>query len=358
MARPKRTTPGRPAPPGVPVPEILGPMAAAGPPALVPRPAFPPPATAAGPGPILDLHAAFTAGMKPSTARAYQADLRDFARFLGVGTGRHAEAELLAGGPQGAYGLALAYSADMTDRRKLAPATVARRLAALRSFVGRARRLGVVPWVLEIEGPRVTPYRDTRGPTLDEWRSLMRAADRQRDPAKAARDGAILRLLRDQAIRRGECCALTIADLELDHPDAPAVWIIGKGKSEKERITINRPTMAAIRDWLSHRGGGPGPLFTRCDNADRGGPPKAIDGRSVVKLLAALSRRAGLSRAVRPHGLRHQGITRALDVSGGNTRNAQKFSRHADPKTLNRYDDNRKDEAGSLARMIGEDYQA
>ena len=34
---------------------------------------------------------------------------------------------------------------------------------------------------------------------------------------------------------------------------------------------------------------------------------------------------------------------------------AQKFARHSDPKTTMRYDDNRKDVAGQMARMLGDD---
>jgi integrase/recombinase XerC len=53
--------------------------------------------------------------------------------------------------------------------------------------------------------------------------------------------------------------------------------------------------------------------------------------------------------------LRHQGITRALDLAGDDVRKVRRFSRHAKLDTLLKYDDNRRDEAGALARMLGED---
>jgi integrase/recombinase XerC len=56
---------------------------------------------------------------------------------------------------------------------------------------------------------------------------------------------------------------------------------------------------------------------------------------------------------VRPHGLRHTAITALLD-SGASLREAQRFSRHADPRTLMRYDDNRSDIAGEMARRVSE----
>ena len=62
-----------------------------------------------------------------------------------------------------------------------------------------------------------------------------------------------------------------------------------------------------------------------------------------------------MSRDAHPHGLRHQGITRALDLAGGDVRKVRQFSRHADINTLLRYDDNRRDEAGVIAGLLGDD---
>jgi integrase len=58
---------------------------------------------------------------------------------------------------------------------------------------------------------------------------------------------------------------------------------------------------------------------------------------------------------VRPHGLRHTAITAVLDA-GASTRDAQRFSRHKDPRTLLRYDDNRADLRGRLAAELSERY--
>ena len=55
---------------------------------------------------------------------------------------------------------------------------------------------------------------------------------------------------------------------------------------------------------------------------------------------------------VRPHGLRHAAITEALDLTKGNVRAVQRFSRHRDLRTLTIYDDNRQDLAGEIARQL------
>ena len=46
-------------------------------------------------------------------------------------------------------------------------------------------------------------------------------------------------------------------------------------------------------------------------------------------------------------------ITRALDLANGDVRKVKRFSRLAKLKTLLRYDDNRRDEAGAIAQAPG-----
>lgn len=75
----------------------------------------------------------------------------------------------------------------------------------------------------------------------------------------------------------------------------------------------------------------------------------------MARVAHGLGRRARVPRGTNPHGLRHQGITRALDLAHGDVRKVRRFSRHAKMETLLKYDDNRRDEAGAISRMLGED---
>jgi len=299
----------------------------------------------------LDLVAAFLAGRTPTTLRAYRQDLADFARFVGA-SGPGPAVDLLVSGTAGqANRLALGYRAHLSERR-LAPATVARRLAALRSLVKLARMLGRVSWSLDVEGPRTEAYRDTRGPGLDGWRALLARARAGATTPKGKRDLALIRLMHDLGLRRGEAVALDVADLDFH---GRTVAVIGKGKAEPVRLTLNGPTAAALRDWIeAHPDPRPAaPLFVRLDPGAVA--PTRIDADNVARMVRALGRKAGLARGVRPHGLRHQAITRILELTAGNLVAAQKFARHADPKTTQRYDDNRRDVAGQMARLLGED---
>ncbi len=300
-------------------------------------------------GPAARLVAAWLGGRSPNTVAAYSRDFQDFAEYLGEPTLDAAASRLLSGDQGAANLLALEYRAAM-EARGLAPATIKRRLAALRSLVKVARLLGVVPWRLDVESPRSKPLRDTRGPGLDGYRLLLRAATTQRQPAKAARDAAMLRLMGDVALRRAEVVALDVADIDFEGQRAA---VIGKGSGgERAWVTLPPPTLAAIRAWLDQRAAlglpASGPLFV---NADRKDGRRRITPCGVWRVLRGLGRRAGVS-ASRPHALRHAAITAVLDLTGGDLRTAQRFARHASPAQVLTYDDNRQDLAGEAARLL------
>lgn len=290
------------------------------------------------------LVAAFLAGRSPRTLRAYSEDLRDFTAFAGFPPDglEAATSALLAAGQGEANRVGLAYRAHLLERG-LAPATVNRRLSALRSLVALARTIGRCPWTLEVPAVPSESYRDTRGPGREGVRQLLGALAGDLSP-KGYRDRALLRLLADLALRRAEAVDVDLADLDLD---AGTVRVVGKGRREAVRLTLPSPTVAALREWIAIRGQEPGPLFVSLDHAN---PGHRLTGTSVYRIVAALGQRVGIT--VRPHGLRHTAITTALDSNGGDIRAAQRFSRHQDVRTLSRYDDNRSDLAGETARLV------
>ncbi|AWK90311.1 tyrosine-type recombinase/integrase [Azospirillum thermophilum] len=292
---------------------------------------------------ILD---AFLAGRSARTQAAYQRDLADFAAFVGVADAEEAARRLLAT-PQGdANGIALAYRAHMLER-SLAPATVNRRLSALRSLVQLGNALGLVGWKLEVPNVGAELYRDTRGPGRETVKA-MAAAAAGHGGLKGLRDAAIVRLLHDLGLRRGEVVALDIEDLD---PSAGTLAVLGKGRRQKELVTVPAPTLAVVLEWVRRRGDGPGPLFRSLDPAGKGSG--RLTGTAVYQIVRALGAEVGVR--TRPHGLRHTAITTVLDRSGGNIRAAQKFSRHKDVRVLERYDDAREDLAGQMAEMIAGD---
>jgi integrase/recombinase XerC len=303
------------------------------------------------------LAAILKAELSEQSRVSYGYDLDAFARWMGafLPNGRPdregACRALILAGKLGGTDLVARFFMDQTQAQK-SPATLKRRLACLSGIVRKARIMGLCEWTLEIRGPKVIPYRDTRGPEAQEVHALVKAAFEQKNPAKAARDVAMLRLLYEQVRRRNEVCTLRLEDLELNG-DQGRVWILGKGKQERVPKTLSPGGVHAMREWLRFRGEAPGPLFFRLDHA-RPAEPLPLTGYAIWLLCRELALMAGLRR-IHPHALRHSGITRALDRSNGDVRAAKQLSDHSKYDTLMIYDHNRRDLAGNLSALLAED---
>lgn len=109
-----------------------------------------------------DLLAAVLSGRRAKTLAAYESDFRSFARFTGAASPGAALDGLVSLDHGAANGVVLAWRGEMTDRG-LAPATIARRLAAVRSAIRVARMLGRCEFEIEVEPPKVQTLRDTAG---------------------------------------------------------------------------------------------------------------------------------------------------------------------------------------------------
>lgn len=301
-----------------------------------------------------DLYAALLAdAKKPTTRRAREQDVGDLVRFLNAPGPAEACAAFLAGGSARANAIGAAYLRGMLDR-KLSPATANRRVSTLRRLVRLARKYDVIDWSIEVDTLRAEAYRDTAGPGYAGWLRIRDVAARAATKtAKGRRDLAILRLLHDMGLRRNEVAELDLGDVDLN---TGRLMVLGKGKGEKTPLTLDsKPAVLALSHWIDSRGPAPGPLFVRLDRACPAGELVRLDPDGIHLIIAELGEKAGLSRRVRPHGLRHQAITKLLELNGGNIAEAQKFGRHKDPKTTMRYDDNRLDFFGRATRLLGED---
>lgn len=265
----------------------------------------------------------------------------------------HLEAFLAMGSERVAF-LVASYKGDLISRR-LSEATVNRRLSAVRSLLLFARRLGLTDADLHrlVPGEKVLTYRDTRGVTMEEARSLLAQPDRT--ILRGKRDFAILLLLLENALRSAEVRTLTVADfLSAEN----ALHITGKGHgTQKERVTLNPHTTQAIADYLTstpHQQVLDAPLFQNLDLRSKGG---TLSGWGLQKIVSGYAAAAGITRALSPHRLRHTAITAALEATQGDVVQVQKLSRHARVETVMRYNDNRQDQQGRVTALLGALFQ-
>jgi integrase/recombinase XerC len=284
--------------------------------------------------------------ISPNTKRTYATAIEDFfQRLTGLGTSPGQIREFLNLPEEQALGLVLQYKAQL-QAAKLAPSTINTRLSALKSLVDHARKLKQCSWSLvDVKNVRVEKYRDTSGVGVAAFRSMLATVDRQ--TFKGKRDYAILRLLWDNALRRGELVAADVGDFRDGQ-----LWIVGKGKSQKCAINLAPPTVAALREWLAVRDGlEKEPLFIAIDRCAFG---KRLSGRSVARIVAAAGLTPAIEKRMSPHKIRHSSITAFLDASNGDVRTAQRLSRHSKLDTLMIYDDNRQGLQGKASIVLAD----
>lgn len=289
-----------------------------------------------------------------ATKKTYESHFRAFARFVRRDLNQALDL-LLDNGPGGAHQLVLASAARLNKHGKLKKSglssnSIAIHVSALKSFIAHANSAHRIDWTISTKGPKTQPYRDTAGPGLDGWKKI-RAQAQADTSVRGRRNLALILLMHNMALRRGECVALDLpGSVRLAEK---TLGVINKGKTEPDWLTIPEETFAALVGWIEARGNEPGPLFIRLDPGSLG--LQRLDGNSVNQLVRRLSREAGLERESRAHGLRHQATTRALELTGGNVTAVRKLTRHAKIQTVMLYDDNRTDQAGKLAAMLAAD---
>lgn len=257
------------------------------------------------------------------TLRNYASDLRQLNRFL--------VSRRLAFSPVDPASLsadAVRAYLQWLDHKGGKPASLARKLAAIKSFYRYLTRRGLVGRN-PVDGMR-TPKQPKFLPrvlTKDDADALMSFPAGQ--TIGSLRDRALLETLYSTGARVSELVALDIGDVR---ESEALVRLQGKGR--KERIVpIGDVALQAIRRYraslLRHVSGGPRPALF-CNQ--RGG---RLTSRSVARIVARYSSRLA-GGAVSPHTLRHSFATHLLD-EGADLRSIQEMLGHASLSTTQRY---------------------
>ena len=212
----------------------------------------------------------------------------------------------------------------------LAASTIARRIAAVRSYFRHQLLLGsrADNPAAEVETPRrMRKLPRTLSPAESE--RLIEAANGT--TPRALRDRALVELMYGAGLRVSETVGLARTSVDLD---ARIVRVLGKG--DKERIVpLGRPAAEAVRRYLALGR----PHLDRRHRPDlflnaRGG---ALTRAGAFLILRKLADKAGLEpERVHPHLLRHSFATHLLE-GGADLRSVQEMLGHADLSTTERY---------------------
>jgi integrase/recombinase XerD len=261
--------------------------------------------------------ALLAANRSPRTVDAYRRDLTSFARWLRRPVVSATLEELER------------YLAELRGQG-LAPATVARRAAAIRSFFRHATMLGQVH-----ENPAAALQLPRRRRQLPRTLSAGEA-ERLLDAAagttpRALRDRALAELLYGAGLRVSEAVGLERGAVDLEQRVVRAI-----GKGDRERIVpIGRAAGDALRRYLAHGrphldGRHRPELFLNA----QGGP---LTRAGAFLILRRLAEKAGLEPGrVHPHLLRHSFATHLLE-GGADLRSVQEMLGHADLSTTELY---------------------
>lgn len=264
---------------------------------------------------------ALEAGHSANTVEAYLRDLRRLGEFAAT-KGVRAPAQITR-----------THLRDFVYLLKdlgLSPATIRREVSAVRTYFGFLIGEGRVE---QDPSDRLeSPQRWRRLPetlSVKEVEALLAAPNV--DEPLAWRDRAFLELAYGAGLRVSELCGLGITGLLLDEG---LVRVFGKGGKER-LVPIGRGVIGAVSTYLHT-------LRPRLDRGKSGGRVllnvrgerlSRVGAWGIVKRCA---RRAGITKRVTPHTLRHSFATHLLE-GGADLRAVQEMLGHADLSTTQIY---------------------
>ncbi|MCK9518020.1 MAG: site-specific tyrosine recombinase XerD [Dehalococcoidia bacterium] len=261
-----------------------------------------------------------------NTIAAYRNDLAQFEKFVGKDPGRKNRWQVVEGED------VVAFVEDLRAR-DYKDATVARKIAAVKSFFGFLAAEGLVNQdpTEQLKSPSVGKQLP-RALTPREVDELLEQPARKNTP-EARRDKAMLELLYATGLRVTELVSLDVSDISLES-DPVTVRCVGKGERERVLPLPQRP-VDELRQYIFHVR--PRLVRNRRETAlfvNRRGERLTRQGFWLI--LKNYAKDAKLDKAITPHTLRHTYATHML--SGGmSLRHVQDALGHASISTTQIY---------------------
>lgn len=272
-------------------------------------------------------HLAAERGSSENTVAAYRNDLSQFSEFVS----RRAQAGENGWGELSRDDL-ISYILWLKER-EYASATVARKVAAMKSFCGFLVRTGAIEDnpAEELDSPKVKKQLPSTLSPTEVDRLLALPAHAGSSP-KALRDTALLEMLYATGMRVSEIAGLGLEDLDLE---AGTVRCLGKGSKERV-MPLYAEAAHAVRVYLEK--GRPALAAGHTDNRTLFLNPRGekLTRQGLWLIIKAYARELGLEDRVTPHTLRHSFATHMLN-GGAGLREVQKLLGHANISTTQVY---------------------
>jgi len=258
-------------------------------------------------------------GFSDNTVSAYQNDLAQLAEFLRAGP---VELDLTERGTVVAFILHL-------REREYAPTTVARKIAAVKSFCHYLRREGLtdVDPTEGIDSPRVSKYLP-KAASVDEIDRLL--AQLNGSSPTIRRDKAMLHLLYATGMRVTELVSLNVTDLDVA---AHTVRCAGKGGKRRD-IPVNDEAREALDGYLYEAriallGARDSAALFLNHHGER------LTRQGFWLIIKGYAKSAGIDK-ITPHTLRHSFATHKLN-DGADLRSVQELLGHSSIATTQIY---------------------
>lgn len=224
------------------------------------------------------IYAKLAEGISDQTAKSYRANLKKFNNYVNKPAGDVTTTDIRD------------FITYLSEVRKNRNTTVQSSIGTLRSFYGWLHNEEIISHnpTVHIKAMKIDK-KGLRHPLTPEQMEMLR------DACETYREKAIIEFLYSSGCRVSEAVQIDLENIDFERR---CVSVIGKG-SIRRTIFFSVKSKLMIQKYISERDGGTA-LFCAARS-----PYKRLGKTSVEKIVSGLGKRAGISKRVHPHVLRH-----------------------------------------------------
>lgn len=227
----------------------------------------------------------------------------------------------------------LDYKKYLRSRTDLGIASKNKYLAVARICLKELHRRGKIPYDIthNVKSFQQSQKHRVEGLNELEVQKLCDHLQQLPDSFRTTRLRALIALLLFQGLRQIEICRLDVRDVDLA---SKRLYVLGKGRDDKEPIYLHPQTVKALRSYLNASKVKDGALFTSLLGQTKG---SRLTTRGLRLIVKKLLHEVGIEKTV--HGFRHYFTTCLIQQMPGELIAVSRFTRHKSLEVLQVYND-------------------